>query len=219
MLIKPEPIFEVLNRLGFNISGNLLDKICLYFQQILVHYQKFDLLAPSQANQNGLQKFFSDSIGVFKVIEFRPGAKVADVGSGAGFPGIPVAIVRPDLKVSLIESRHKKVVFLKEVIKQCGLENVSVLETRAEDFRQSASDGLFDIALFKAFGKLKKIASISARILKPKALAVAYKSRSVQKEIEDLENSPVEGIKIKKTVLLKKEDGQLATKFVILERT
>src|SRR5262249_23505604 len=114
-------------RLGVKLEPRHLDQFRSYLDLLLSWNRKINLTAITDPEQV-LDKHFLDSLAVAPLI---PAGRLIDVGAGAGFPGIPIAIVRPDLQVSLLESTGKKAAFLRTAIHQLGL-SCSVLETRLE---------------------------------------------------------------------------------------
>lgn len=111
---------------------------------------------------------------------FDEGASVADVGSGAGLPGIPLAIARPDLKFTLIEPLLKRSTYLKEVTAELGLDNVEVLRGRAEEQQR----GQFDYVTSRAVAPLGKLAGWSLPLVRHGGAMVAMKGASVSEELE-----------------------------------
>ncbi|AIJ34530.1 16S rRNA (guanine(527)-N(7))-methyltransferase RsmG [Corynebacterium imitans] len=111
---------------------------------------------------------------------FDEGASVADVGSGAGLPGIPLAIARPDLQLTLIEPLLKRSTYLKEVKEQLGLDNVTVVRGRAEEQKR----GRFDAVTSRAVAPLGKLAGWSLPLVRHGGAMVAMKGASVSEELE-----------------------------------
>ena len=111
---------------------------------------------------------------------FREGASVADIGSGAGLPGIPLAIARPDLSVTLIEPLLKRSTYLSEVKEELGLDNVTVIRGRAEEQKKM----LFDVVTSRAVAPLGKLAVWSLPLVRPGGAMVAMKGASVSEELE-----------------------------------
>ncbi|MCG7277947.1 16S rRNA (guanine(527)-N(7))-methyltransferase RsmG [Corynebacterium imitans] len=111
---------------------------------------------------------------------FDEGASVADVGSGAGLPGIPLAIARPDLQLTLIEPLLKRSTYLKEVKEQLGLDNVTVVRGRAEEQKR----GQFDAVTSRAVAPLGKLAGWSLPLVRHGGAMVAMKGASVSEELE-----------------------------------
>lgn len=111
---------------------------------------------------------------------FDAGWKVADIGSGAGLPGIPLAVARPDLSVTLIEPLLKRSTYLQEVVDQLGLDNVTVVRGRAEDQPQAH----FDAVTSRAVAPLGKLAGWSLPLLQGGGKMLAMKGESVGEELE-----------------------------------
>ena len=130
------------------------NQLSLSSEQIESFIKYIDLIKEASSRMNLISKndlpiiverHLLDSLCALKEYDFPIGAKVADLGSGAGFPGIPVAIARPDLQVDLIESRHRKSLFLKKVKTDLNLKNVQVIHNRWEKVNT-----LYDIVLVRA---------------------------------------------------------------------
>ncbi|QGU03292.1 Ribosomal RNA small subunit methyltransferase G [Corynebacterium kalinowskii] len=112
------------------------------------------------------------------------GVKVADIGSGAGLPGIPLAIRRPDLTITLIEPLLKRSVFLSEVVDKLALDNVTVLRGRAEEKAVRAEVGLVDVVTSRAVAPLGRLAGWSLPLLRKGGKMIALKGSSVAEELE-----------------------------------
>lgn len=108
--------------------------------------------------------------------------RLIDIGSGAGFPGIPIALIRPQIKITLLESRHKKVLFLREARNRLNLENVSIEEGRLEDF---APASLYDIATIRALPRWEKHLKRIKSFLRPDGHIIYYRKVN-ETEIIDL---------------------------------
>lgn len=111
------------------------------------------------------------------------GLTVADIGSGAGLPGIPLAIARPDLTIYLVEPLLKRSTFLTEVVRELGLENVTVIRGRAEEREVKATLGLVDVVTSRAVAPLGKLAGWSLPLVKPGGHMLAMKGASVYDEL------------------------------------
>lgn len=111
---------------------------------------------------------------------FDEGLSVADIGSGAGLPGIPLAIARPDLQITLIEPLLKRSTYLGEITEELGLDNVTVVRGRAEEQKKT----LFDVITSRAVAPLGKLASWSLPLVRPGGSMTAMKGASVAEELE-----------------------------------
>lgn len=121
----------------------------------------------------------SNSLGLVDLLP--EGVDVADIGSGAGLPGLPVAIVRPDLRVTLIESLLRRVTFLEEAVAELGLEDrVEVVRGRAEEQKRT-----FDVVTARAVAPLERLVKWTAPLFLPRGELLALKGESAEQEIRD----------------------------------
>ena len=122
-------------------------------------------------------KHFTDSLAAIDLI--KTGATVLDIGSGAGFPGIPLKIARDDISVTLLDSVNKKVAFMNDVIADLGLKNIEAVHARIEDFPYK---GEFDVAVSRAVAELTTLAEYALPFVKVGGTFVAYKSEKAEAE-------------------------------------
>ena len=125
-------------------------------------------------------KHFLDSIIASRFI--TPDSRLLDVGSGAGFPGIPLKVMVPSLNVTLVDATRKKVNFLNHVIRQLHLKRITAIQSRIENMQQ-AWKGRFDVVVCRAFSSLNDFAEKSLPLLGPKGLLVAYKGRGLGNDL------------------------------------
>jgi 16S rRNA (guanine527-N7)-methyltransferase len=120
-----------------------------------------------------------DSLGATSLIP--SGSHAIDIGSGAGLPGIPLAIARADISMTLLESVHKKVVFLKEALRELSLANVTILEGRLETIRRTKA---YDLATIRALPKLKTLIVKVQELVRPGGMIIYYEKRGVYRGID-----------------------------------
>ena len=115
------------------------------------------------------------------------GIKILDVGSGAGFPALPISLIKPEVNFLLVESKRMKALFLKDVVSQLNLENVDVVCDRVENLANNISNkNSFDFAFSRAVTSLEVVYGWIERLLKPGGFYIAWKGGEVEKEIEQL---------------------------------
>ena len=171
-----------LNKIGVILSDHQLNQLDKYYN-ILVEYNKnINLTTITDYNQV-LLKHFYDSLTITKAIELT-NQKVCDIGTGAGFPGIVLKIAYPNLKITLVESLTKRCAFLNEVIKKLGLEDIKVVNQRAEEFSQNNIE-YFDIITSRAVAKLNILLELSIKSLKIGGYYIVLKA-NVDEEIKSI---------------------------------
>ncbi|HEY2345465.1 MAG TPA: 16S rRNA (guanine(527)-N(7))-methyltransferase RsmG [Xanthomonadaceae bacterium] len=161
--LSPEPL-----------AGRLLDYVAL-----LVRWNAAYNLTAIRDPEEMVSKHLLDSLSIAPFVRGR----LADIGSGAGLPGIPLALALPELQVTTVESNGKKVRFQREVQRQLGLANLHVAESRAESF---ASVERFDCLVSRAFGSLAQFVQVGGHLLAPGGQLLAMKGADPVEEIAAL---------------------------------
>jgi 16S rRNA (guanine527-N7)-methyltransferase len=123
------------------------------------------------------------------VPELAKAERIADVGAGAGFPGLVLAVALPAVQVDLIESVGRKCEFMRRAAEAAGIANANVLQTRSEDWASSEGRGAYDAVTARAVGRLSTLAELASPLLKPNAVLVAWKGRRNPEEEQQLENA------------------------------
>ena len=131
----------------------------------------------------------ADSLTGLDVPELRAAGWIADVGAGAGFPGLALAVALPDAQVDLIESIGRKCDFMRSAIATAGITNATVLNTRSEDLARSEGRDAYDIVTARAVGRLSTLAELASPLLKPNGVLVAWKGKRDPEEEQQLENA------------------------------
>jgi 16S rRNA (guanine527-N7)-methyltransferase len=163
------------------------------YVEILLFWRKRLSLTAAASPLAIVQRHVADSLSVIRFI--RAGDRIADLGSGAGFPGVPVAIVCPYASVFLIEAKRRKASFLREVARAVALHNVRVIEARAEQLPNELL-ATFDIVVSRAVWRVTQFLDISKGLLKDQGLAISMKGPKGRSESIDSIGgfSPVETV-------------------------
>ncbi|OIP64240.1 MAG: 16S rRNA (guanine(527)-N(7))-methyltransferase RsmG [Nitrospirae bacterium CG2_30_53_67] len=173
--------------LGLKIGKKELSKLDLYTQTLLEWSNRINLTG--HRDQERIEIFhYLDSLSLFETGEIHPGLSVLDVGSGAGFPGLPLRIFEPALEMTLLESSGKKGFFLRYLVRILELPDVKIEIAQAKDFTRE-TEASFDRIVCRAVGSLFKVCSWTVSLLKPGGLFLFQKSRKVDTEIQENKNA------------------------------
>ncbi len=135
-------------------------------------------------------RHFLDSISVLKALDMKPGVRAIDVGTGAGFPGLPLRMVTPDLHMALLEATGKKTQFLKHVVDTLKLSDVSVVNLRAEEAGQAtAHRETYDVVLARAVARLPALVEYLLPLCKVGGRCIAMKGDTAAGELRDAEKA------------------------------
>ena len=162
----------------FGLNEQQISKFQKYLELLLEWNEKFNLTAITDKDEIE-EKHFIDSIELVKFFDVK-NKTLLDVGSGAGFPGIPLAIVEPTLNITLLESNGKRVSFLREVVKELDLKNVEIIQGRSEELGTREK---YDIVTARAVKELNVLLEITFYLVKVGGYFIAYKSSGVDEEI------------------------------------
>lgn len=176
---------EECNKLGIILNESNLEKFNIYFHE-LVEVNKVMNLTSITDEEGVYIKHFLDSLYLNKLID-SDNYSLVDVGSGAGFPAIPNAIVNEGAKITIIDSLGKRINFINELTKKLGLSNVSAYHLRAEDakdFRET-----FDYATARAVSKLNILAELCLPLVKVGGFFIAMKSQNIEEELTEAINA------------------------------
>ena len=139
---------------GLQLSEQQYERFMKYMRLLQEWNEKINLTAITE-DEEVVKKHFIDCIKAFKRDEFKKAETLIDVGTGAGFPGLPIAIMREDLKVTLLDSLNKRINFLNTVVQELGLKNVTTIHSRAEDgARNKDLREQFDISTSRAVANM-----------------------------------------------------------------
>lgn len=166
----------------FSFSVEQLEQFFVYMNLLIEWNKKMNLTAIVEPNEIIL-KHFIDSITILK--EINNNSKIIDVGTGAGFPGVPLSIMNPTLKVTLADSLNKRLIFLQEVVNQLGLKNLEIIHARAEELGQNKKyRENFDVATSRAVANLSTLSEYLIPLVKKDGKIISMKAGGAQEEIE-----------------------------------
>lgn len=176
---------EGLDKLNIKYDDEIIDKFKIYKDLLVEWNEKINLTTITQEDEVYI-KHFLDSISCLLSDKIEKNAKVIDVGTGAGFPGLPIKMIRQDIKLTLLDSLNKRINFLKEVCDNIGIDDVEFIHSRAEDggknpkYRQA-----FDVVVSRAVANLTVLLEYTTPFLKVGGYMVCLKGPSLDEELKD----------------------------------
>lgn len=182
----PDFVHQELQALEIELTPDQLSSLGEYLALVLDENTRTNLTAVRE-EEAAWRRLIIDSLTVLPGLDqLEPGSRVIDVGSGAGLPGMPVAIVRPNLQITLLESTGKKASFIQRAIDELGLANASVLNERAETIGQSPEHReSYDACINRAVGPMNVLLELSLPLVQTGGRLLAMKGPRVEQELGD----------------------------------
>ena len=173
---------KLCNSIEITISNEQYLQLREYFNLLVIENKKYNLTSITD-EPAVFEKHFFDSLSASKIINLE-NKTIVDIGAGAGFPLIPLKILIPSLKATLIDATLKKVNFMEAVIKQLGLKDIKVVNARAEE-----QQGEFDIVIARAVAPLNELTELACNLVKLNGHLIAMKGSNYKVELKQAENA------------------------------
>ncbi len=205
--------------LDISLSEKQLQQFLSYYEMLIEKNKVMNLTAITE-KEEVIDKHFIDSISFNKAMDVTKSLKILDLGTGAGFPGIPLKIAYPNLEITLLDSLNKRIKFLDEVIEALGLEGISTIHGRAEDYAKQVSyREQFDICVSRAVANLATLSEYCLPYVKEGGCFISYKSGSVEEELEQSKKAIFElGGKVKEVIAFTLPETDIERTFVVIEK-
>lgn len=174
--------------LGIKVTAEQSEKFQVYMETLLEWNEKLNLTAITEPDEV-VEKHFLDSLALLLTCKPKEGGKLLDIGTGAGFPGVPLKIVRPDLQVTLLDGSNKRLNFLGELCGRLGIEGKRVHKRAEEAGLDRSMRESYDIVTARAVAQLRVLCEYCLPLVKMKGIFVAMKGPNVNDELAEAEKA------------------------------
>lgn len=217
--MNKETFIEELKKLNIEVTEDKLTKLDKYYQLLVTENKLYNLTAITEENQVYLKHFY-DSLTISKTINLT-NQSIIDLGTGAGFPGIVLKIFYPEIKLTLLDSTLKKCNFLKKVKEELNLNNVTIINERAENYSKNNRE-FYDVVVSRAVAPLKHLLEYGVPLLKINGIFISMKG-NIENDITNIDNYinklKLSKIDITSFTLPIEESNRNLVKFVKLDKT
>ena len=218
MEYKFDTFIEEAKKINITFTEKQLEQFRIYYEMLVEKNKVMNLTGITEWDEV-LEKHFLDSISIIRAIDISQNIFVLDMGTGAGFPGIPLKIAFPNLQITLADSLNKRVLFLQEVIDALKIEGIEAVHSRAEDLaRDKNYREQYDLVVSRAVANLSTLSEYCLPFVKIGGQFISYKSGDIEEEVVASKSAVfLLGGKIKDTV--KFELGESGRSFVLIDKT
>lgn len=206
-----------LKAIGIELSVEQLEQFLTYYEMLIEKNKVMNLTAITDFDEV-LEKHFEDSLSLIQAVDLEKSQAVIDLGTGAGFPGIPLKIAFPNLQITLADSLNKRILFLDDVIRELGLTGIDTVHGRAEDLAKNSDyREKFDLCVSRAVANLSTLSEYCLPFVKIGGKFISYKAGECDEEVAASKSSVfLLGGKI--SDIKKFELGESGRAFVIIDK-
>ncbi len=182
-MTKEEFIIET-SKLGIKLTDKQINQLEQFYNLLIEWNEKINLTRITSKEEVYLKHFY-DSLTISKVINLKNSKTLCDVGTGAGFPGIVLKIVYPNLKITLVDALQKRVNYLNTIIKELNLDGITAIHARGEDLKEK-----YDVVTARAVANIEKLLKYTMHLVAPNGVFIAMKG-NISEELNDLTRNKI----------------------------
>lgn len=185
--MTPEEFRQALLDHGINLSDQQMDQFASYYHELITANRQVNLTRITDEKEVYLKHFYDSITGAFAVSDLQnQDLNICDIGAGAGFPSLPLKIAFPRLKVTIVDSLTKRIKFLQSLVKKLGLDDVTLVHARAEDFSKKGNTQRerFDLVTARAVARLSVLSELCLPAVKVGGIFLAYKAQAAHEEVQ-----------------------------------
>jgi len=209
--MNKEDLIEALKDINIDINEKQLEQLDQFYNLMIEWNEKINLTRITEKKEVYLKHFY-DSLTLNKVVDLKSIKTLCDVGTGAGFPGIVLKIVFPNIKITLIDSLQKRVNYLNEVIKRLNLTDIEAIHTRGEDYK-----GKYEVVTSRAVANIEKLVEYTMHLVEKNGLFVAMKGNIEEELTDSVQQKIAKKYKIEKIVKFKLPIEESQRSLVVLK--
>lgn len=180
--MNKEQFIEEIEKLGIKVNEDQLNTLERFYELLIEWNKKINLTRIVEKEEVYLKHFY-DSLTIQKVVDLSQTNTLCDVGTGAGFPGIVLKIIFPNLKITLVDSLQKRVNYLNEISKELKLNNIEAIHSRGEDFK-----GKYDVVVSRAVANIEKLVGYTMHLVEKNGVFVAMKGNIDSELTQNVKN-------------------------------
>lgn len=221
--MNPEQFQQALADYGITLTAGQLEQFATYYRMLVESNKHVNLTRITDEDEVYLKHFYDSITGALAEPRLQTGAlTLCDIGAGAGFPSLPLKIVFPQLKVTIVDSLNKRIAFLEELVTKLGLTDVTLIHDRAETFsaKKSAHREQFDIVTARAVARLTVLSELCLPAVKVGGEFIAYKALAAPEELQDAGKAIVKlGGQVRQTVQLTLPETDDERNIILIDKT